>query len=61
MSMNKARRRFMVALGLGGAAAAAALLARQAAGEAAPAQNEVQSKGYQTTSHVRNYYRTTRV
>ena len=66
MSRNRSdlnRRRFLFALGAGGAATAAGIAvktmpqAQRAAGEA----QQPGSKGYQETEHVRNYYRTTRV
>jgi len=56
------RRNFMLALGAGGAATAAALIgagrptANTAAKNAAP-----QGKGYQLSQHVRTYYRTTKI
>ncbi|MGH8677908.1 MAG: twin-arginine translocation signal domain-containing protein [Burkholderiales bacterium] len=58
------RRHFLTALGLGGAGAAAAVLA---ANQTTPDQKPKtdsgpqQEKGYKVTAHVRNYYRTTRV
>lgn len=56
------RRRFLTAMGIGSAAAAAAVVTRQGAETrkqkpaAAP-----QGKGYQLTEHVRRYYETTKV
>jgi hypothetical protein len=66
MSENKtklSRRNFLLAVGAGGAAGAAAMVATavpktQAA--AAPLDKR-SSAGYQASAHVRNYYRTTKV
>lgn len=56
------RRHFLLTLGAGGAAGAAALATRQGA-EGPGARNETieSKKGYQVTEHVRNYYRTAKV
>lgn len=60
---NANRRKFMMALGLGGAAAATAALTGKGekAQPGATAGEKGQSKGYQLTEHVRDYYRTCRV
>jgi hypothetical protein len=57
------RRKFMMALGLGGAAAATAALTGKGeqAEKGVTAGEKGQSKGYQLTEHVRDYYRTCRV
>lgn len=56
------RRNFIRSLGAGGAAAAAALVAnrpeRDSTKENTVARN---SRGYQESAHVRNYYRTAKV
>jgi len=60
---SSTRRKFLAALGIGGAAVAAAVIApqsgqpEQASGKTAATQG----KGYQLTEHVRNYYRTAKV
>ncbi len=59
---SSSRRKFLAALGVGGAAAAAVAITQKGAepepaAEAAPPQG----KGYQLTEHVRNYYRSTKV
>ena len=56
------RRQFLMAAGVGGVGAAAAVLgARTVAGDNAATQTgPAKAKGYQLTEHVRNYYRTTR-
>ncbi len=57
------RRNFLFALGAGGAARAAALVAKTApqAAPAATGNDKKKTKGYQASEHVRNYYRTTQV
>jgi anaerobic selenocysteine-containing dehydrogenase len=63
--MSKAtvsRRKFLTTLGVGTAAAAAAVAARQGSdAKQAPAADKKQGKGYQLTEHVKNYYRTAKV
>ena len=59
------RRNFLLAVGAGGAATAAAI-ATQAVGPATaqPATNnndKRRGRGYQETAHVRSYYNTTKV
>jgi hypothetical protein len=60
---SKARRNFLLTLGLTGAGAAAVALIKQTPEQAAQvAGNEpAAGRGYQETDHVRNYYKTTRV
>lgn len=57
------RRSFLLSVGAGGAAGAAALVVGNKT--SAPAQNASNDKrsarGYAETAHVRNYYRTTKV
>lgn len=57
------RRKFLLAAGLGGAGAAAAVVTatkkvNPAAGEATPADP---SSGYRVTAHIEKYYKTTKV
>jgi hypothetical protein len=62
-SRTNPRRRFLFALGAGGAGAAA-LAARSLPGVAAAddsAGTGDDSKGYQVTEHVKRYYRTTKI
>jgi shikimate 5-dehydrogenase len=58
------RRNFLLAVGAGGAASAAAVAA-QALGTSAPDQSASNDKrrgrGYQETAHVRSYYNTAKV
>lgn len=62
---DNTRRQFMLALGLGGASAAAALLAGKPVAAAepvtAPAEAPQASQGYQLSGHVQTYYRTARI
>lgn len=56
------RRKFMVTLGLGGAAAAAAVVAGKGSdGKKADGGAQDEGKGYRLTQHIREYYRTARV
>jgi len=57
------RRKFLFALGAGGATATAALVARQTQDAQPQKQQEkiVDGKGYRLTEHIQNYYRTTQV
>ena len=56
------RRNFLLTVGVGGAATAAAVVATKA-----PAPSELDksdkraTRGYQASEHVNNYYRTTKV
>lgn len=62
-SSKLSRRAFLLSVGAGGAAGAAALVARQKAPAAtqAASQDKHDKRGYQETAHVQNYYRTTQV
>jgi len=56
------RRNFLMTVGAGGAAGAAAIVAKTAGSGAAPdAKDKRATSGYQATAHVNNYYRTTKV
>jgi hypothetical protein len=66
MSANKSklsRRNFLLAVGAGGAAGAAAIVAKTVpqAQPAAIADGKRTTKGYQASAHIRNYYRTAKV
>ncbi len=56
------RRNFLLTVGAGGAATAAAVVAKKAS---APAETASQDKratsGYKLSAHIENYYRTTKV
>jgi len=56
------RRKFLMSVGLGGAAGAAAIVARQPQSPSpGDASAKSDSRGYQSTAHVKNYYRTAKV
>jgi len=56
------RRNFLVTLGAGGAATAAAIVAKTPGSESLKKdQDKRASRGYQASEHVNNYYRTTKV
>jgi shikimate 5-dehydrogenase len=59
------RRNFLLAVGAGGAATAAAVVAARSGKtvSATPAQSsdKRRGKGYEETAHVRSYYSTTKV
>lgn len=62
MNTKMSRRKFLAAVGVGGAATAA-VVASKVTGDApaTTAQTAPQGKGYQLTEHVRRYYETTKV
>jgi hypothetical protein len=57
------RRNFLLAVGAGGVATAAAIMAAKNVPQAQPLSGEGKraTRGYQATEHVNNYYRTTKV
>lgn len=56
------RRNFLLSVGAGTAAGAAAIVARKdKETDSASSQHGAESKGYQLTEHVRNYYRTAKI
>lgn len=58
---RKSRRHFLLAVTAGGAATAAAVVSNQTS-SAKPAGNAKRdTRGYQESAHVRNYYRTAKV
>ena len=62
-SSKLSRRAFLLSVGAGGAAGAAALVAKQKAPAATQSSADAKrdKRGYQETAHVKNYYRTTQV
>ena len=65
MSQKKAvlsRRNFLFTVGAGGAATAAALVARNTdTPTASGSKDKRATRGYQVSEHINNYYRTTKV
>jgi nitrous oxide reductase len=66
MNENKSklsRRNFLLAVGAGGAAGAAAIVAKTVpqAQPVAAGGDKKSTKGYHASAHVRNYYRTAKV
>jgi len=62
-SSKLSRRVFLLSAGVGGAAGAVALVAKQKVPleRASAADDKQGTRGYQETAHVQNYYRTTQV
>jgi nitrous oxide reductase len=64
MSQKKpilSRRNFLLSAGASGAAAAAALVAKNAPTEVADAKDKRATSGYKVSAHIENYYRTTKI
>jgi hypothetical protein len=56
------RRNFLLTVGAGGAATAAAIAVKNAPSSPSPDKNDKRAtRGYQASEHVNNYYRTTKV
>ena len=55
------RRHFLLTVGAGGAAGAAAMVSRKEAVDSKKSDAAGSKKGYQVTEHVQNYYRTTKI
>jgi len=55
------RRNFLLAVGAGGAAATAAIVAKSPRTPAKKDEAARGSSGYRLTEHIRNYYRTAKV
>jgi shikimate 5-dehydrogenase len=55
------RRNFLLTLGAGGAATAAAIVAKNAPPTQSADKSKRATRGYHATEHVNNYYRTTKV
>jgi hypothetical protein len=65
MSQKKSilsRRNFLLTVGAGGAATAAAIVGKNASTPAASDSKDKRlTRGYQVSEHINNYYRTTKV
>jgi hypothetical protein len=55
------RRNFLLTVGVGGAATAAAIVTSKTTPSAKGADGKRATRGYHATEHVNNYYRTTKV
>ena len=61
-SKRLSRRNFLLTVGAGGAATAAAIVAKNSSPTQSPSGNDKRAtRGYHATEHVNNYYRTTKV
>lgn len=64
MSQKKAvlsRRNFLLTMGAGSAATAAAIVGTKAAAPATSGEGKRKTRGYHASEHIANYYRTTKV
>jgi hypothetical protein len=55
------RRNFLLTVGAGGAATAAAIVTSKSTPPAQTGSGKRATRGYQASEHVNNYYRTTKV
>ena len=55
------RRNFLLTVGAGGAATAAAFVAKNSGSDSSAKDKQRATRGYQASEHVSNYYRTTKV
>jgi len=55
------RRNFLLTVGAGGAAGAAAIVAKSSGTPAAGTDDKRATSGYKVSAHIENYYRTTKV
>ena len=62
-TQRRSRRNFLLAVGAGGAATAAAIVAKNVPQPkpASSGQGRRATRGYQVSEHVNNYYRTTKI
>jgi len=64
MSQKKtilSRRNFLLTVGAGGAATAAALVGRNSSVPSTDSKDKRATSGYKVSEHINNYYRTTKV
>ena len=64
MSQKKAvlsRRNFLLTVGAGGAATAAAIVGTKASAPATHKADKRATEGYKVSEHINNYYRTTKI
>jgi hypothetical protein len=55
------RRNFLLTVGVGGAAGAAAIVTKNTLQTADVSKDKRATRGYQVSEHINNYYRTTKV
>ena len=55
------RRNFLLAAGAGGVATAAAIVAKTPSTDSSSGKDKRASRGYHSSEHINNYYRTTKV
>jgi hypothetical protein len=55
------RRNFLLTVGAGSAATAAAIVAKSSPPSQSPDKSKRASRGYHASEHIDNYYRTTKV
>jgi hypothetical protein len=55
------RRNFILAVGAGGAATAAAIVAKNPVQKTGASADKRATRGYQESEHINNYYRTAKV
>ena len=55
------RRNFLLAVGAGGAATAAAVITQKSKPAQSSSKDKRATRGYQASEHVNNYYRTAKV
>ena len=60
-SLRLSRRNFLLTVGAGGAATAAAVVATKKSTPAVSGKGKRATRGYHATEHVNNYYRTAKV
>jgi hypothetical protein len=60
-SLRLSRRNFLLTVGAGGAATAAAVVASKKSAPATSGKGKRATRGYHATEHVNNYYRTAKV
>jgi hypothetical protein len=60
-SLRLSRRNFLLTVGAGGAATAAAVLTSKKSAPATSGKGKRTTRGYHATEHVNNYYRTAKV
>lgn len=55
------RRNFLLSVGAGGAATAAVVVGTKAVSPSPASKDKRATRGYQSSAHIDNYYRTTKV